>query len=258
MYAYASKLIPPLFMPLAALLLLCLVALILIHRGKTTAGTVLMLSSLVLLCGLSTPYVATGLYYTLERQYPVKKLAEIPKGDCLVLLGGALAAALSPRVDPDMGEAVDRLYKAAQLYKNHKATLVVVSGGNQPWAEPGPSEGELIKNILVEWEVPESAIVVESQSRNTHENASYSAPILQKENCTRTLLVTSAAHMPRAVAAFQVLGIDSIPVSTDIRVVDSRKLAAMDFFPDAHALAMTSDAIREYMGLVVYKLRGWN
>jgi len=144
-------------MPLAALLLLCLVALILIHRGKTTAGTVLMLSSLVLLCGLSTPYVATGLYYTLERQYPVKKLAEIPKGDCLVLLGGALAAALSPRVDPDMGEAVDRLYKAAQLYKNHKAPWVVVSGVNQQWADLVLFEGNLIKTIWVKWEFQEQA-----------------------------------------------------------------------------------------------------
>jgi uncharacterized SAM-binding protein YcdF (DUF218 family) len=64
--------------------------------------------------------------------------------------------------------------------------------------------------------------------------------------------------MQRAVASFKALGLYVYPVSTDVRVLQGSEVTLMDFVPDAHALAMTSDALREWMGQKVYEWRGWN
>lgn len=105
--------------------------------------------------------------------------------------------------------------------------------------------------------VPPDAIVVETQSRNTYENAVNSAEIIRDRGWRSAILVTSGAHMPRALAAFSKAGIDAIPASTDIRVRFPLYDSALDFLPDAEALKRTSDAIREWIGIAVYRLRGW-
>jgi uncharacterized SAM-binding protein YcdF (DUF218 family) len=75
--------------------------------------------------------------------------------------------------------------------------------------------------------------------------------------CDSTLLVTSAAHMPRSVAAFEKVGVEVFPVSTDVRVVGASKFTMFDFLPHAGALSMTTDAMREWLGRKVYQFRGW-
>jgi uncharacterized SAM-binding protein YcdF (DUF218 family) len=111
---------------------------------------------------------------------------------------------------------------------------------------------------LVEWGVPADAIHLEGRSRNTRENALNIKPMLESVGCDRSLLVTSAAHMQRALAAFMVVGVAAYPVSTDVRVSTASNYTIIDFIPDARALAMTSDAIREWMGRKVYEWKGWN
>ena len=64
--------------------------------------------------------------------------------------------------------------------------------------------------------------------------------------------------MPRALGSFRAVGLYVYPVSTDVRAVHPSEYTVMDFLPNAGALAMTSEAIREWMGQVVYRWRGWN
>jgi uncharacterized SAM-binding protein YcdF (DUF218 family) len=165
---------------------------------------------------------------------------------------------LPPRQDIELAETVDRVYKAAQLYRLGKGGRIFVAAGNQPWTQPGPSEAALIGELLVEWGVPADAIQLEGRSRNTRENALNLKPMLEAAGCDRSLLVTSAAHMQRALASFKVVGLYVYPVSTDIRIVDEKFPDVMDFVPSAGALAMTSDAMREWMGQKVYEWQGWN
>jgi uncharacterized SAM-binding protein YcdF (DUF218 family) len=110
----------------------------------------------------------------------------------------------------------------------------------------------------MKWGVPKDAIFLEGSSRNTRENALYSKNIIDSISCESPLLVTSAAHMSRAVAAFQSVGVQVTPVSTDVQVVDGGLPGVMEFVPSAGALAMTSEAIREWIGLKVYGFNGWN
>ena len=70
------------------------------------------------------------------------------------------------------------------------------------------------------------------------------------------LLVTSATHMPRAIASFRKSGLDVAPWPADVRG-GYPPTSVFDFLPDANALEMTTAAIKEWLGLAVYRLRGW-
>jgi uncharacterized SAM-binding protein YcdF (DUF218 family) len=258
MYVYLSKILPIFVMPISLVLICALVALVLLrgNRRKTAAGFIV--AAMAVLWFASTPLVAERLYRTLESRYPPLPLAEIPAAGCIVVLGGVVSPPLAPRVDLELNDAVDRVYKAAQLYRAGKAQYIIATAGNQPWSLSPWAEADLIRDLLMEWGVPKDAIFLEGSSRNTRENALYSKNVIDSIHCETSLLVTSAAHMPRAVAAFQAVNVAIVPVSTDLRVIDKGLPAPMDFLPNAGALAMTSEAIRERIGSAVYRMQGWN
>ena len=113
--------------------------------------------------------------------------------------------------------------------------------------------------------VPRVAILEEPFSRNTHENAMYVKPILVAHHIHRVLLITSAAAMPRALATFKRQGIDAVPAPTDFvgadpqhrRLMGDPTQAARQLLPDATRLEESTRAIKEYVGLVAYRLAGW-
>jgi uncharacterized SAM-binding protein YcdF (DUF218 family) len=258
MYVYLSKILPVFVMPISLVLILALVALMLLRRDRRRTAAGFVVAAMAVLWFASTPIVAQKFYRNLEARYPPLPLAQVPEAGCIVLLGGALSPALAPRVDVELSESVDRVYKAAQLYRAGKAKYVVATAGNQPWSLSPWAEADLLRDLLMEWGVAKEDIFLEGSSRNTRENAVYSKNVIDSIHCETALLVTSAAHMPRAVAAFQAVGVSIVPVSTDVRVVDAGQPAALDFLPNAGALAMTSEAIREWIGSAVYRLQGWN
>jgi len=258
MYVYLSKILPLFVMPLGVVFFLLLLALIFLRRNKLRTAAGLLVLGFLVLWTASTPFVAGQVYRHIESRYPPVLMEDIPVRGCMIVLGGALGAPLPPRVDVDMSDAVDRVYKTAALYRAGKAPLVVVTGGNQPWSESHVAEADLIRDLLMEWGVPKQAIFLEGSSRNTRENALYSKNILDSISCSDALLVTSAAHMPRAVAAFHSVGVQVTPVSTDVRAVRDGLPALADFLPSTGALAMTSDGLREWIGQKVYEWQGWN
>ncbi len=244
-------------MPLGVALALLLIALLLLRRDRRRTASGFMAVAVVVLWAGSTPFVAKTLYRGIESEYPPTPFEQIPEGDCAIVLGGVVGPPLLPRVDTELYEAVDRVYRTAELYLARKVPMVVVTGGNQPWSETQVAEADLIRDLLVKWGVPKDKIFLEGSSRNTRENALYTRNLLNSINCESPLLVTSAAHMPRAVAAFNNVGFNVTPVSTDVRVAGSRLPGFMDFLPSAGALAMTSEAIREWIGQKIYAMKGW-
>jgi uncharacterized SAM-binding protein YcdF (DUF218 family) len=258
LYLYLSKLLPLLVLPVGVVIELCLLALVFLCLGKRIASAVFLLGALLLLWVSSMPIVANPLYDGLERDFPPIALEAVPISKCIVLLGGVVEPALHPRVDFEMQEGIDRVYKAAQLYRAGKGERLIVTGGNLPWSQFARPEAEVIRALLVEWGVPARAIVLDRGSRNTRENAVNSSVLLEKLGCGQPLLVTSAAHMVRSVAAFEKVGVKVFAVSADVQVIRDSGMTVFDFLPDAHALLMTTDAVREYLGRRVYEFRGWN
>ncbi len=138
-----------------------------------------------------------------------------------------------------------------------KVERILVTGGNLPWETGVKPESQLVTDLLVELGVPPDAIFQDDASRNTRENAVNSAAIMQAHGWRTALLVTSGAHTPRALAAFRRVGIDAIAAATDVKVVHPTYDTALDLLPDAAALARTTDAIKELIGLAYYRMRGW-
>ena len=79
------------------------------------------------------------------------------------------------------------------------------------------------------------------------------------------LLTTSAWHMPRAEAAFGKVGPEVIPAPTDYvpaRMPTGREYRhagprVLRILPNVRSLAISTRALREYLGLLLYRLRGW-
>ena len=98
--------------------------------------------------------------------------------------------------------------------------------------------------------------MLETASRNTYENAVNSKRLLGAHGLHKVLLVTSALHMPRALALFRALGIEAAPAPTDFEVVESG-MGFIAVVTGCRALEGSTRALKEYFGLGVYWVRGW-
>jgi uncharacterized SAM-binding protein YcdF (DUF218 family) len=203
------------------------------------------------------PIFADYLGLTLEERYPPLAVEATPTADAMVVLGGGVAVPAPPRITPDLSDAADRVLHAARLYRAGKAPVVLVSGGTIPWLGSDIPEAGSMQSLLEEWGVPGTSILAENDSRNTYENAVFTRKLLAVHGLQRVLLVTSAMHMPRALATFTSAGIDAVAAPTDYTVTYREHRTVIDFLPDAAALSRTTDAIKEYIGYGYYRWKGW-
>ena len=132
--------------------------------------------------------------------------------------------------------------------------MVLLSGGYDA-PRPGESpEADLLAAKLVRWGIPASQVVVEAASRNTRENAIESSRIAAARGWRTVLLVTSAAHMPRAMGCFRAVGLEPDALPVDRVAGDGR---GEEWLPRATALSMSTDALRELAGRAVYRAVGY-
>lgn len=262
MIFFLSKLLPPLIYPLGLASLLLILALVVLGR-RPALGRALVGAALAVLLLSSNGWVAARVVRSLEWQNLPP--ADLPTADAIVVLGGALKPPVPPRPWVDVSEEGDRVLHGAQLYLAGKAPLVVFSGGRITWRDGAASESEDMAALAMALGVPARAILQDPTSLNTHENAVNVRQILEANELGKVLLVTSAMHMPRSLRVFQRQGIDVIPAPTDFLVPFPQPDAAeatwqgklLASLPDAVPLRQCTRAIKEYVGLVVYGLRGW-
>ena len=262
MFLFLSKLLPLFVYPVGLTCIFLAVTLILPRRTSLqTTGLILALAVLLL---FSNRWVARGLARSLEWQYLPG--ADLPKTEVIVLLGGGTRSAQYPRPIVELNEAGDRMLYAAWLYRQSKAPHILVSGGSIDWLGSQTPEAENMRDVLEIMGVPHGAIWLESTSRNTYENAVNVKAILAPKEIKRILLVTSAMHMPRSVAIFRHQGFEVIPAPVDYQVTQGdgpgatpARLGAQLLYllPSSEYLDLSTRAIKEYIGLVVYRLRGW-
>lgn len=262
MIFYLSKLLPLFLYPLGLASVLMIIALVMLWKRPRLAAATIALALIVLLVG-SNGWVSRSLVRSLEWQNipPV----ELPDAEAIIVLGGCTKPAFPPRLSVDLSEEGDRILYAVQLYQQKKAPLVIVSGGRIDWRGTGPSESADMAAVLSQIGVPVSAIIQEPASLNTYENAVYVRKIIDSLGIRRVLLVTSAMHMPRSLLIFKRQGIDAIPAPTDFLVTakelqelqSSPQATLLNLLPDADRLQQATRALKEYVGIMVYRLRGW-
>jgi uncharacterized SAM-binding protein YcdF (DUF218 family) len=182
---------------------------------------------------------------------------QAPSASAIVLLGDGVAPGMPPRNWADLYDSADRIVHASRLFRAGKAPLVVAAGGSGWRSAAAQKPADAMADLLVEWGVPRDAILLERESRTTYENAIYTRKLLEARGIDGpVLLVTSAAHMWRSMAVFESAGMRAIPAATDYEPAGIDLGDPRIWLPDVDALQDANGAIKEYLGVLVYRLRG--
>jgi uncharacterized SAM-binding protein YcdF (DUF218 family) len=263
MFVFLSKFLPPFVYPGGMIFLLVLLALLLRrHRRLQTAALVFLLT-LVLVTG--NRWVAFSLARSLEWRY--LPLDPVPAAEAIVVLGGGTESEQYPRPLVEVNSAGDRVLYAGQLYKDGKAPVLLLSGGNIAWLSGRTTTpAEEMARILEMMQISRENMLLQTQSRNTYEDALYKSQLLKEQGIERVLLVTSAQHMERSVLLFQHQGIQVIPAPVDYTVTQANwtnlfsldpQTTLVNLIPNVGSMSLTSGVLKEYLGIWVYRLRGW-
>ena len=234
------------------LLLLCLAFVLLLIRRRLGAGLFLFIA--LILFFLSSSPLISNVYHRHEQQYPPIPIAESPTAEAIILLAGDISIPVPPRVESQVRG--NRSVHTFRLYRAGKAPLIIVSGGNVFPQEGLRPEAAYTADLLQEWGIPQSAIIFEGSSRNTRENALETSLLLKNRQLNRVLLVTNAFHMPRALAAFRAVGIDTIPSPSSISAELDRP-TLLNWIPSLDGLGTMQSVMHEKVGIFVYQMRGW-
>ena len=153
----------------------------------------------------------------------------------------------------------DRIWQAIQLYKKQKIKKIVISGDSGYVLKEGLHEAIQLKQDLISMGIPENDIIIENKSRNTHENAFYTAQLFEKNRFSKSnhLLITSSMHMRRALACFEKQGIQCTPFTTDHYTIYSESISITEFIPSQNAFVMWDRLIKEWVGYTIYNLMGY-
>jgi uncharacterized SAM-binding protein YcdF (DUF218 family) len=263
MFIFLSKFLPLFVYPLGLIFLLILLGIFL--RRRPRLQVMLLVAALLILMIGSNRWASYALAQSLEWQY--LPLNPVPNADAIVVLGGGTESEQFPRPAVEVNSAGDRVLYAARLYKEGKAPVILLSGGNISWLSgrsmtPAAEMASLLKLM----DIPGEAVWLQPKSQNTYEDALYSSQILKEKGIKRVLLVTSAMHMPRSVALFQHQGIEVIPAPTDYTVTEAGLENAtslnletflVNLMPNTSSLSLTTNVLKEYIGIFTYRLKGW-
>lgn len=266
MFVFLSKFLPLWFYPLGFIWLLLILYLVLSRKqvqGRSFRWIVMLVVILIFLLGNRwTPALLTK---SLEwRYFPP---SAFPSESTVVLLGGGTESQQYPRQMAEVNGAGDRVLYAAKLYQSGIANQIILSGGNIEWAgSRTTTPAQDMAEILMMVGVPEEVLILQNQSRNTAEDTQYSAEILRQQKVEEIILVTSASHMMRSVALFEKEGFVVIPAPADysITVENWESLwhptwedLLVGLVPNASNMSELNAGLKEYLGFVVYRLRGW-
>lgn len=221
----------------------------LLRRKRPRLARVLIVGSIGLLYALSTPLVATALLISLQPSSALD-LASAPRNAAIVVLGGDLRpAAREFGGDTVSMLSLERVRYAAWVAKGTGLPVLTSGGVIKRGARP---VGELMKAVL-EREFGVAVRWSDDRSRDTDENARFSAELLARDGIRDVVLVTHAWHVPRARQAFERAGLAVTPAPTAFRAFDD--LDVLDFVPYSRSLHDSSLAIHEWIGRAWYALR---
>lgn len=172
-----------------------------------------------------------------------------------ILLGGFTSYDVPSR-QTGFHESSDRLLYACWLYQNHFVEKIIVSGGN-PKLYDDFKEAELTGRFLQQIGIPPSDIILETQSRNTYENAFYIKQIQDSlPEYKEFYLITSAYHMRRALACFKKAEISVIPFVVDMQSGERKFFFDHLFLPSMSAWRKWQLLFHEWIGMSWYFLLG--
>lgn len=209
----------------------------------------------------STPFGAETLVWTLASARPLAAPADAQGASAIVVLGGGSisygwGSRESTLHEPGTYSAL-RVLEAARVYRLLNKPLVIASGGIVDPRRQLTSEADVMRTALIQLGVPADRIVLEPESRNTHDQAVLVKPLLQAHRVERFVLVTSVTHMKRSVGAFRSESLEPIPSAASCCLWQTPIAGVSRWAPRLPALNVSELVFYEYLALPYYWVRGW-
>lgn len=189
---------------------------------------------------------------------PRKKMDDLAMYDVVIVLGGMITFDSDfERMQANRG--IDRSLQGLLVYKKGKAKKLFISGGSGSLQFPDMKEASILKNYLTQIGIPEQDILIESESKNTYENAFFTKKELERLGLhnSKLLLVTSASHMYRAKKCFEKQGLMVDSYSADVVAGPRKFVFDHVFLPNGNTLNDWYNLLHELLGVVIYKIMGY-
>jgi uncharacterized SAM-binding protein YcdF (DUF218 family) len=237
--------------PLGLSLLLIAAGLIMLRiRPAKRTGFFVALAGALLLVIMSAPITGYSLMRTIQTEYSeyCDPAALRSKGVRYIVVLAAECVRADRTPADRLGGSVFRVLEGVRLWKGAPEAKLALSAGSTPSCESSP---DAIADLPRELGAPKDAILVEWRAWDTSDEAEMFSQLVGGEPFA---LVTSAAHMPRAVELFRRRG--KAPVACPCQIpspVETR--ADLWFLPSAQGLLMSHTAIHEYLGILWYAVR---
>lgn len=254
MFFLISKLLDFFLTPSNLIALIAIAGLALSFVSMRWGWTMLTAAALLLAIAGWSP-IGPALLGTLENRFPNPEIRGPVTG--IILLGGAVDTHITgERGQIALNDGGERLTSVVDLSRRFPQARILLSGGASHILPAGAvSESAAGRKLLIELGVAENRIGMEERSRNTCENAAETKASLDPKAEEKWVLVTSANHMPRAVACFRSHGFAVSPYSVDYRTLGGS--AARNFVGVlSEGLAALDLAAHEWVGLITYRVFG--
>lgn len=255
---YLSKIVWAVFQPSSFIAILLMGGLFLALSRRRSGFFILGLGvGLYLLCCFAP--IGDWLLDPLERQAVIGASEPIEGAAGIIVLGGAVAG-IGDGADEEhvlLNDSGDRMVEAVRLALQYPDLPVIFSGGSadllpEYGAQP---EADMAEKFFATFKIAPPRLRLERRSRNTLENAVFTAEMLHPRSDQRWVLVTSAFHMPRARALFEAHGFHIVPRPGDFRVFSNEDIWQL-FAGTSTRLRKVDIGAKEWVGLFVSWLRG--
>lgn len=255
MFFYLSQFLSFLAMPLTIVIILIGGGAIFIQRkwGKKCLWT-----GIILLLFFTNPFISNLALLAWEPEF--KDFDEIENHEIGIVLTGVTNLSKTAYDRTFFNKGADRITHALQLYRLGKIKKILITGGQGLNPVNPQSEAELLQRFLIMTGVPESDVLIEDQSKNTAQNATFTKTFLEQHNISKEqefLLITSAFHMYRAKGCFDKAGLKTQTFPADYYSHDIKYDIPALIYPDADSLTYWNKLVKEWLGIAMYKLAGY-
>ena len=240
---FLHKIFPLFVMPIIIYLLVVVVG------TKKEFKSLIYISSLIFYI-ISTPLFSNFFMKKIEGEYIYKSFNELEKVDAIVILSGIMRINEFDKNYIVEWNDVDRFFKGIKLYQLNKSNTIIFTGGKDPYNTTNISEGEVLREFAIKYDVKKDDILITEDVLNT---ADESLAVLDLLGSNKTIiLVTSAFHMKRAKSLFESQGFNVVPFKVDFKTPPNLKSDFIDFIPSSDGLRKTEIAFREVIGRLYY------
>lgn len=256
MFFNFAKIVWFLVQPSSLVVIILLLGVALLWTRFAAWGRRLTLTGALLLLVMGLSPLGNILIIPLEERFARPALAEIGTPTGLIVLGGAQDTLVAgARGVLAINEAGERMLEAVVLARAFPKAKLVFTGGSGRLFYKSETEAAGAAALFRAVGIDEARLLLEDQARDTYENARYTRDLVKPKQGELWLLVTSAAHMPRAVGSFRKAGFKIVPWPVDYRTrgpIDNARF----FDKPSEGLRRMDAALREWVGLAVYFFTG--